>query len=504
MKKQTIFCGFAAADITPPKPALTFGYPDGRFGRYTHDPLMATAMAVGSDKEDPLIWVSLDLGGIYEWVTERVAKALAERIPGFKRERLIMSVTHVHTGPAFRQDLSSLAYRYPYDSEKIGTPIPEGGMSPEEWIEECFLPNTVDACVRAVENMQPSGFASVLGHAVIGHNRRVRYRDGSSVMYGDTDTVQFDCIEGNEDSGVEFIYVYDEADHLKGLVMMMHCPSQAAEQLEGYTADIVGAMRIQLNEKLGYELPVLSLIGTAGDIAPRDMQRYNFYHLKNQKGEPNGFSYEASWELGKRLVNAFEYSRPAAEASIKRELEFEAEFGRVPMQIRTVTDAEGEAGRVLFDAAVEACGGDLAKALQMLQAEGHGDQVILYFRWLVQQEKVLYSAPVHIVRLGDCAFATNPFEMFLAYGQRMRARCRAEHVFPIQLTDDTQEYMPTLAAEKAAGYSANVNNQNVWASGGELLTEYSIEHMNAMFDPEEGNVKMPLDIRDVDNLFSWD
>lgn len=504
MKKQKIYCGFAVADITPPKPALTAGYPDGRFGRYTHDPLYATAMAFGPDPKNPLVWVSVDMVCVWNHIAERIVAEVARKIPGFTRDRLIMSAIHVHTAPAVNRREGNLSYSSPFKDPGFDCPLPEGGMTPDEWIDGYYVPLTADAVVRAVKSMEPSGFASVLGHAVIGHNRRVRYRNGSSAMYGDTDTVQFDCIEGNEDNGIEFIYVYDQEDRLKGLVMMMHCPSQAAEQLEGFTADIVGAMRMQLNEKLGQKLPVLSLIGTAGDISPRDMQRFNFYHKKNQKGEPNGYSYELSWELGRRLVNAFEYSRPAAEASIRKELEFAVEFDHVPVQIRTVTEEEGKHGEAVYKEYMEKFGGDIAPALKALEADGHTFTILQYYRWILQNTKPLYYAPVHIVRLGDCAFATNPFEMYLAYGQRMRARCRAEHVFPVQLTNDHMYYLPTAEAEKASGYSATIGQQFVFASGGELLTEYSIEHMNAMFDPEEGNVKMPLDIRDVDHLFHWD
>jgi len=63
-----------------------------------------------------------------------------------------------------------------------------------------------DAVVEAWRARQPGGMSWALGHAVVGLNRRARYFDGSSVMYGSTQRDGFSHIEGYEDHGVEMLF----------------------------------------------------------------------------------------------------------------------------------------------------------------------------------------------------------------------------------------------------------------------------------------------------------
>ena len=99
--------------------------------------------------------------------------------------------------------------------------------------------------------MKPAGISPVLGHAVIGHCRRVVYRDGTSKMYGNTNTYNFERSEGPSDNSIEYIFVYDEKKNLTGLVMNVCCPAQVVENKCVCSADYVGAFRRQLAEKTG-------------------------------------------------------------------------------------------------------------------------------------------------------------------------------------------------------------------------------------------------------------
>ena len=54
-------------------------------------------------------------------------------------------------------------------------------------------------------------------------------------------------------------------------------------------------------------------------------------------------------------------------------------------------------------------------------------------RYQLQQTRDLFTIESHILKLGDIAFATNPFELFLNYGNQIRARSLAKQTFLIQL-----------------------------------------------------------------------
>jgi hypothetical protein len=83
------------------------------------------------------------------------------------------------------------------------------------------------------------------------------------------------------------------------------------------------------------------------------------------------------------------------------------------------------------------------------------------------------------------AFATNPFELFLDYGNRIKARSYAAQTFIFQLTCGSCGYLPTEKAEKAGHYSAYVTSGNVGHEGGDLLVREQITDINAMFADED-------------------
>jgi soluble P-type ATPase len=49
--------------------------------------------------------------------------------------------------------------------------------------------------------------------------RRAAYSDGSAQMWGDTNTAVFTQLEGGNDSGIELMYLFDEARKLTGGVI---------------------------------------------------------------------------------------------------------------------------------------------------------------------------------------------------------------------------------------------------------------------------------------------
>ena len=54
-------------------------------------------------------------------------------------------------------------------------------------------------------------------------------------------------------------------------------------------------------------------------------------------------------------------------------------------------------------------------------------------RYEHQQNTDLHDAEVHVIRLGEIAFATNSFELFLDYGNRIRESSKAQQTFLIKL-----------------------------------------------------------------------
>ena len=105
-------------------------------------------------------------------------------------------------------------------------------------------------------------------------------------------------------------------------------------------------------------------------------------------------------------------------------------------------------------------------------------------RYRRQQDEETVPVEVHIIRLGDIAIATNPFELFLDYGNRIRARSRAKQTFIMQLACGGYAYLPTEKAERGGHYSAYITSGSVGHEGGDMLTRKSIDEINRMWNEQ--------------------
>ena len=99
----------------------------------------------------------------------------------------------------------------------------------------------------------------------------------------------------------------------------------------------------------------------------------------------------------------------------------------------------------------------------------------------LQEKLEVLPTEVHIIRLGSIAIATNPFELFLDYGNQIKARSLAEQTFLIQLCCGAEGYLPTLKAENGGHYSAFVSSGNVGHIGGEQLVRETLQDINGLF-----------------------
>ena len=103
-------------------------------------------------------------------------------------------------------------------------------------------------------------------------------------------------------------------------------------------------------------------------------------------------------------------------------------------------------------------------------------------RYRLQQKTQVYPMESHVIRLGNIAFATNPFELFLDYGNQIKARSYAEQTFIVQLCNGIGGYLPTENAEKAGHYSAYISSGNVGHEGGDLLVRWTLSEIQKLWE----------------------
>jgi hypothetical protein len=106
-------------------------------------------------------------------------------------------------------------------------------------------------------------------------------------------------------------------------------------------------------------------------------------------------------------------------------------------------------------------------------------------RYMYQQKEDKCNIEMHVIRMGDIAIATNPFELFLDYGNIMKARSRASQTLIVQLACGCGNYLPTKKAEQHGHYSAYISSGITGHAGGRKLTEVTLETIDKLWEEED-------------------
>lgn len=448
--------GAATASITPDQPVALSGQMRTRIAREVDSEVIATALALESREGDRVldqaILVACDLVAIREGILEKVRARLAEKIDDFDAQKLVISATHTHTAPVMREG----AYELP----------DEGIIRPDEYVE-FLVERVVQAAAQAWEVRAPGSAGWGLGHAVVAHNRRAVYGDGSAQMYGRTHTDNFRGIEGYEDHGVEVLFFWDGNQKLIATAVNVACPSQEVEGLSSVNADFWHPVREALRAKYGKDLVVLGWTGAAGDQSPHLMFRKE---AEERMRRLRGLSRLD--ELSRRIVAAWEEAYSGAKQEPQADVPLVHKVQTLELPVRRVTVAESQAAQ----AKVAELSVDPKNQRRMLWHKA----VIDRYEAQKAGEVDPYPMELHVIRLGDVAIATNSFELFTQFGIQMKSRSPALQTFVIQLAGPGS-YVPTQLAAHGGGYSAIVESNKVGPEGGQVLADKTVELMKSLW-----------------------
>lgn len=462
--------GWSFADVTADGPVILRGQFHARFSTHVEDPLTATALALEGQRPDgapdQAIIVSIDRVNVPSFLVDRVRAELPALIPDFDPAKLLMSATHTHTATEVQDDI------YP--------PPPEGVLKPSDCAEQ-LIAKLRDVIVAAWRDRKPGGVSWAYGHAVVGHNRRVQYAGGLARMYGKTDVPDFECIEGYEDHGVDFLFTWTPEGQLSGMIVNLACPSQEVEGESYVSADFWHDAREAIRKRHGADLPILPQCSAAGDQSP-----HLLVHKATEARMLQLRGLSPRQEIGRRIANAVDDVLDFAAADIHTDLPLVHNVADVLLPVRRVTRAEYE------EALTRLAEAEATQATPDQPFEYSRRHVMLFrygrvkTRYETQDQDAVYPTPVHALRLGDIVFATNPFELFLDFGLRMKARSRAVQTFVVQLTgtgsNTMSGYLATTRSVSAKSYGAEVADNRVGPEGGQVLVDRTVEMINALWD----------------------
>lgn len=459
------------------------------------DPLTVTALAIECGEEKAIL-CSADLIS----VSHVLLSAVRERMRGktdFPLERLTVSAIHTHTAPDYspRSDellgntVSILQSMIPDLSYEEVVSDEDGTVFRGTDAFNFFADRIAEAAISAWNNRKKGGrFASGFGRAAVGMCRRTCYDDGSALMWGDSNSANFTELEGGNDSGIELMFLADEQERLTGVIANLACPAQVLQQRNSMSADFWGDVKKQLRERLGDDIFLLPLCSAAGDQCPIDLIRWvepetpildpNIVRVNPTEriADPSMFDESGCARVARRITTeilwAYEERTPYAEKA-----PFDHRVIHMDMPLRRVTLEERNASlREIEKFASERKGKsfNFADNAKMYIFAGNID------RYEQQQHIDLTPIEVHILRLGDIVIATNPYELFLDWGNQIKARSRAKQTMIVQLCCGASGYLPTEKAERGGHYSAYVSSGLQGHEGGELLVRKTVQTINEM------------------------
>ena len=493
--------GWSEKSITPDKKISLAGQFAERISQYVEKPLTVTAMAVDSG-EDHVVLVSCDLGSTGYSLVKAVRENIAGKIPGLDPMKVVLSAIHTHTGPVYPstrrlpeavgtgskfmlQDILPAGKKY-VEKENISA-NPE--IATKQEVMELLVKQISAAVAEAWENRKPGSFTNAFGRAVVGMCRRATYSDGSAQMWGDTNTAMFVGLEGGNDSGIELLYVFDEAKKLTGIVANLACPAQCVQHRLFVSPDFWGEVKMLLRKHFGEEIFLLAQCSAAGDQCPVDLVRWvepeSDLHDPNckrnnppkRKADPSMFDLAGMRKTGKRIAREIidVYEEGLDEAQVDVEFKHIVEDMMLPLRRTTMTEVAA-AKRAIKEYLDDKKGDvDYNDAANLQRHLG------VLRRAAVQETVEVLPTEVHILRMGTIAIATNPFELFLDYGNQIKARSLAEQTFLIQLCCGAEGYLPTKKAEEGGHYSAFIASGQVGHIGGEKLVRQTLQEINDMF-----------------------
>ncbi len=491
--------GWSSKNVSIDEPVTITGQAYERISTGVFDPTTVTALVM-EDGGDYVIFVSGDFKSITAQLIREVKAAVAEKMPEIDGSKIIFNATHTHTAPRY-QEITTCGYdKAPRN--RVNT------YSPDKY--RAFLVDSVsDAVVEAYKGRAEGSFSYGYGSAAVAIHRRATYFNDRSLnnnandtfgvngfaqMYGPTNVEDFAGFEGTIDTKVYLLYTFDKEGILTGAIINVPCPSQCTEQELFTSADYWNETRAMIREKYG-NIYILPQCAAAGDQSPHILHGSAEFNRKNalKFGDlPEASRFLKPWEyynrfvIAEKIAHAFDECFEWASKGKISDAPITHVTKTVSLDAWRVTEEEYNTAKANY----EECKSQTFQETDDPVADFKKNTIISsnisrYENVIEKYEAdiAFRNAEIHVLKIGDIAFASNPFELYTDYQHRIQARSPYTQTFIIQLAaSDVKEnpasgYLPTARAAANKGYSAIMFSCNVSPQGGQTLVEETLKEL---------------------------
>jgi hypothetical protein len=471
---DTLKIGWAEADITPKGEVEIYGQYYPRKSKGIHSKLGATVMAMDSDNKQAVM-ISVDLTNFSADFLDELRENINGKVPELDVSKIIMNATHTHSAPGVNP----------------GKSYWKASGEAEEY-RALVIERISKAVGEAWNAKQTSGIINAFDFAPVGHCRRAVYTTGIAEMYGDTSRDDFIGMEGNEDSTIELLFIFDEDRKPMGAIVNVACPSQIMESTYLISSDFMGEVRGLLKEKFGESFYTLCQISAAGCQSPRDLVRMKDDELWCERGVKviGKRIYDAVMRVYEKIDGKIDFkpyfAHSVTEIKLSKRLASYQEYIRALKELDSLEKIKPEkeafeefCNNVKINEGIPGRPGPYDSKLHHFVLIKNAKAVI--DRYEEQQTEPYFPMELHVLRLGDIVFATSPFELYLDFGHQIKARSKANQTFIIQLACGRAAYLPTAKAEQLGGYGGLIVNGNVGSDGGKMLVDETVKEIEKLW-----------------------
>jgi hypothetical protein len=299
---------------------------------------------------------------------------------------------------------------------------------------------------------------------------------------------------------VILLYTWDNENRLNGVVINVASPSQALGHDHMISADYWHDVRIELHKRLGDNIFILPQCSPAGDQAPHilvglkaeeRMQRIMFPDVDGTGNDCMGRRKQVALRIAEAVTSVLPYMKDHIERDpvIKHKME-EVNLSRRLVSIDDVNNgmAEAEKWQKQFDKLIT----EINENPAVKQKPGWYKNITSAYRFKMRGESVReryelqkthpkLPVEIHVIRIGDVVIATNPFELYLDYGIRIKAQSPAVQTFLVQLAG-SGTYLPTMRSVEGGAYGAVPASTLVGPEGGRELVEKTLELIHSIWE----------------------
>ena len=454
--------GFGEGIITPHGRVSLRGQYNIRVSEKPREDIKAVGLVFTNGREN-VFWAACDLVSVSQSLIDEVFVLLADQVPVTK-DSLILSATHIHTGPYLDDEISGLNGNHM---------IPPDTTSADD-CRHAVARGVAAALKDAWGALEEAYVESTVARIRTGVSRRSHYTDGSTVMYGKVARPDYLRPESRDGGPVQLAYVRRRADDsLMGVIADVPCTAQVVESKYYITPDYFGVVRSETKRRLG--VPVFGIVGAAGDTSPHIL-------LGVYPGEPARGEEEHREALGRRIADAIE-DHAGDHLRFFDGADFTHACKKVTLPVWQSTKEERDESEAWLNELRKQYGDDLN--YEKMRAAGFRDN-LRFSKALAnvaryREEQAYFDIDIHAVRIGKMAFITNPFELYIEYADRMRAALRGVQLFDSELTGECPGYLATERGVRGGGYSATIFSGQTSPAGGEILVKESIDLLRSLF-----------------------